>query len=240
MDVGRKNCTTEVVVIKVTPQPQGSAIKTVVNIYSFDEEHFGEQCKQIKKLYYQYKARAIALDANGIGLGLVDFFVVGQEDEYGGFYPPFGVINDEEGFYKKFETEDTERNALYLIKANAPLNTEAYSYTVSQIASGKVKFLIDEGNAKTRLMATRMGQTMSPDKRADYLRPYVMTSILQEEMLNLVEKHEGINIILDRSTTAIKKDKFSAFLYGLYYAKIEEDNSKRRKKIKFSDLMFFG
>jgi hypothetical protein len=42
--------------------------------------------------------------------------------------PNFGVINDDEGIYKKFKTPVTETDALFLIKANAPINTEAYTY----------------------------------------------------------------------------------------------------------------
>ena len=40
VDVGRKGCTTEAVVIKVTPQTQGASLKSVVNIYTFTDEHF--------------------------------------------------------------------------------------------------------------------------------------------------------------------------------------------------------
>ena len=37
---------------------------------------------------------------------------------------------------------------------------------------------------------------MTPEKRVDYLRPFTLTSILEEEMLNLKEENEGLNIIL--------------------------------------------
>lgn len=66
VDVGRIGCTTQVCVFKVTPQPNGSAIKSLVNIYTYDEQHFETQAIHIKTLYYKYKARAIALDANGL------------------------------------------------------------------------------------------------------------------------------------------------------------------------------
>jgi len=46
---------------------------------------------------------------------------------------------------------------MYLMKANAPLNTEMYSYAQVQMTSGKLKFLIDEQEAKTKLMSTRTG-----------------------------------------------------------------------------------
>jgi hypothetical protein len=63
-------------VIKVTPQPQGSALKTLVNLYSWEEEHFEAQARNIKKLFYKYKARRVVIDGNGLGAGLVDFMVL--------------------------------------------------------------------------------------------------------------------------------------------------------------------
>ena len=129
VDVGRKGCTTEAVVIKVTPQAQGTSLKSVVNIYTYDEEHFETQAINLKKLYYKYKARKLVIDGNGLGIGLLDYMVKGQVDpETGDFLPDFGVENDEDKFYKKYKTENTETDAIYIIKANMPINTEAHSY----------------------------------------------------------------------------------------------------------------
>lgn len=244
VDVGRKDCTTEACVFKVTPQPQGAALKTLVNIYTWDAEHFGIQAINLKRLFFKYKARALVIDANGLGAGLVDFMTTDQEDpETGEFLPNFGACgatyeNWEQDF-KKTKTPDTIQDAMYLIKANAPINTEAHSYVQTQLASGKIKFLIDENQAKVKLMSTKMGQSMDNDKRADYLKPFTLTTILREQMLNLVEENEGVNIILKQSSRAIKKDKFSAFEYGLYYIKLEEDRGKKRKKRNITEMMFF-
>ena len=241
IDVGRKGCTTEVCVFKVTPQAQGTSLKTLVNLYTWDEEHFEAQAINIKRLYYKYKCRTAVIDANGLGIGLVDFMVKDQIDpETGELLPNFGVENDEEGFYKKFKTADTEIDAMYLVKANAPINTEAHTYVQTQLSSGKIKFLIDENQAKVKLMSTKVGQNMDSDKRAEYLKPFTLTTILREQMLNLVEENEGVNIILKQASRSIKKDKFSAFEYGLYYIKQDEDRKKKRKKRNIADMMFFG
>ena len=142
--------------------------------------------------------------------------------------------------YKKIKGPGVEENAMYLIKANAPINTEAFSYAQTQMASGKVKFLIDESAAKSKLMQTKVGQNMNSDKRNEYLQPFVLTSVLREQMLNLVEENEGVNILLKQSNRSIKKDKFSAFVYGLYYIKKEEDKRKRRKSRDISKMLFFS
>lgn len=162
------------------------------------------------------------------------------DPETGEILPDFGVINDPDKFYKKYQTNITEHDAIYVIKANIPINSEIYSYIQTQISSGKVKFLIDEIQAKTKLKATKMGATMDADKIAEILKPFVYTTILRTQMLNLVEENEGVNIILKQSTRAIPKDKFSAFGYGMYYIKLDEEKMKKRKKIDLSDFLLMN
>ena len=241
VDVGRKGCDTVVCVFKVTPQPQGAAIKSLVNIYTLTDEHFEDQAIALKKLYYKYNARRIVIDANGLGIGLVDYMIKSQIDpDTSDTFPDFGVYNDDDLYYKKYRTNITEQDAMYLIKANAPINTEAHTIVKSNLSSGKVKFLIDERVAKQKLLGTKMGQNMKPEERAEYLKPFTLTSILKEEMMNLREENEGINIILKQANRGIKKDKFSAFEYGLYYIKIEEDSKKKKKKFCAKDWQFMN
>lgn len=241
VDVGRKGCDTVVCVFKVTPQTAGVSLKTLVNIYTLHDEHFEDQAIALKKLFYKYKARRIVIDGNGLGIGLVDYMVKTQIDpDTNETYPDFGVENDEENYYKKFRTDSCEFDAMYIIKANAPINTEAHANAQTQLSSGKVKMLIDERVAKVKLMGTKRGQEMKPEERAEYLKPFTLTSILKEEMMNLREENEGVNIILKQANKSIKKDKFSAFEYGLYYIKQEEDSKKRKRKGRISEMMFMN
>jgi len=157
-DVGRKGCDTVVCVFKVTPQPQGAAIKTLVNIYTLTDEHFEDQAIKLKKLFYKYNAQRLVIDANGLGIGLVDYMIKSQIDpDTADVFPDFGVYNDDELYYKKYRTNNTEQDAMYLVKANAPINTEAHTVARSNLSSGKVKFLIDERVAKQKLMNTKVG-----------------------------------------------------------------------------------
>ena len=241
VDVGRKGCDTVVCVFKCTPNPQGAYIKTLVNIYTLTDEHFEDQTLKLKKLFYKYKAKRLVIDANGMGIGLLDYLVKQQIDpDTGDTYPDFGVYNDDEGYYKKYRTNDCEQDAIYAIKANAPINTEAHANARSQLSSGKVKMLIDERAAKVKLMGTKLGQNMKPEERAEYLKPFTLTSILKEEMMNLREENEGVNIILKQANRGVKKDKFSAFEYGLYYIKQEEDSKKKKKKFNAKDWRFYN
>lgn len=241
MDVGRKGCDSVVCIFKVTPQPQGVSLKQLVNIFTLSDEHFEDQCIKVKKLFYKFKAKRLIIDGNGLGIGLLDYLVKPQIDpDTNELFPDFGVYNDDDGYYKKYRTQNCEQDALYVIKANAPINTEAHANAQTQLSSGKVKMLIDERVAKTKLLGTKVGQNMTPEERAEYLKPFTLTSILKEEMMNLREETEGVNIILKQANRGIRKDKFSAFEYGLYYIKHEEDNKKKKKKFNAKEWCFFN
>ena len=241
VDVGRRGCDTVVCAFKVNPQTAGNAIISLVNIYTLSDAHFEDQCIFIKKLYYKYKAKKVVIDGNGLGIGLVDYLVKGQTDpDTGDIIPDFGVDNDEDGEYKKYRTDICEENALWVIKANAPINTEVHGNVQSMMQAGRIKMLIDERVAKIKLMATKRGQDMKPEERAEYLKPFTLTSILKEEMMNLREENEGVNIILKQANKGIKKDKFSAFEYGLYWIKLEEDKRRKKNKRRFADMLFMN
>ena len=153
VDVGRKGCDTVAIVFKCTPQPQGAAIKSVVNIYTINDTHFEDQAIKLKNLFYKYNARRMVIDANGLGIGLVDYMVKPQiNPNTNEVYPDFGVYGGtyEDAYveYKKYRTASCEQDALYLIKANAPINSEAHANAQAALSSGKVKFLQDERVAK--------------------------------------------------------------------------------------------
>lgn len=245
VDVGRKGDNTVICVFKVSPQPQGTSVKQLVYIYSFTAEHFEDQAIFIKKLYYKYKARRVIIDGNGIGGGLVDYMVKPQINiETGETFPDFGVYGGSyDGAvtdYKKYRTNMCEQDAIYVMKASAPINTEAHTTLQAQMSSGKIKFLIDDRTAKAKLLNTKVGQSMTPEQRTDYLNPFTLTSILKEELMNLREENEGINIILKQANKNIKKDKVSALEYGIYYIAKEEDGKKKKKRFNAADWAFFN
>lgn len=242
VDVGRFGCSTEAIIIKVYPSSRSERLlKRVVNIYSFEEEHFGLQALKLKRLFNQFKCRCAVIDGNGLGAGLVDMLTMDTTDpDSGEVLYNWGVLNDDDGKYKNMQTENTLVDAMYIMKANQTLNSEMYSYCQSEINAGRVNFLIDENVAKNKLLAQSQGQKMSAVQRAEYLKPFTQTSILRDQMLNLVTENEGANIILKQSSRKIPKDKFSALIYGLYYCKMQDEKRGKKKKRDISKFMFFN
>ena len=114
---------------------------------------------------------------------------------------------------------------LFLIKANAPINTEAYSYAQTQMFSGKIRFLIDESLAKTKLMSTKQGQNMNIDERNEYLDIIIEESkrltTLSNNVLNL-SKIENVAILKDTKVFNIGEQLRQAIL--ILHSKFENKN----------------
>ena len=119
------------------------------------------------------------------------------------------------------------------------MNSVGYTNILSQMGSGKLKFLIEERVARGKLLATAQGRKLSPEERVDKLKPYVLTSILKEELLNLTMKNSQ-KFGLERINKRVEKDKVSALMYGLYLIKEIEDEERNRKRSRVTDMMFFG
>lgn len=84
-------------------------MKNIVNIFTRSDDHFEDQAIWLKKLYYKYRAKRLVIDGNGLGIGLVDYMIKPQIDpETNETIPDFGVYNDDEGYYKQYQTPNTE------------------------------------------------------------------------------------------------------------------------------------
>lgn len=240
IDVGRFSDQSEVAIWKYIPQTGTTSTKHLVNMTSFEQMHFSEQAVEIKLLYNRYKPEKVVIDGAGLGAGLVDELIKPQVDVRTNQYlNPWGVANDDKGYYKQFKTADTINNLLYIIKANAPFNTEMYANLQTQLTTGKLRFLIDERQAKMKMDASRAKKfkDMTEDEKANWIVPFTQTSLLKDQMINLEEKHEGVNIILDRTNKNIRKDKVSAMGYGLWYIKVEIDDVAMRRQTMTWDQM---
>ncbi|MFA6711164.1 MAG: hypothetical protein WCS33_00410 [Candidatus Caldatribacteriota bacterium] len=241
VDVARLKAQTAIQILKVTKRP-GGYYKSLVNTFVHENRHFLPQAIDIKKKALDFNVKAIAIDISGLGAGLLDFLLIENQDDLMEIvYPPMSVVN-----YNDYDSYKRPHSLplIYGIKPNDELNSQMYVNCLSQFNSGKIKLLIDEKTAKTKLLNTKAGRDMSGEQKARYLVPYTYTSILKQEMMNLKQKVEE-----SRSSKLLKleevqkkgKDKFSAFIYALWYTKLMEDNMiRQRRKMKATDFVFFN
>lgn len=172
--------------------------------------------------------------------GLVDYLVAPSIDENTQEeLPALGVINDEDRKYKNIENHgNIIPKILYLVKADPKLNKEGYTNLLTQMGSNKIQFLVNEREAKESMPENvkKSGEIAMKE----YLRPHILTSILEKELLNLAQSETSEQFKLVQMNKSTGKDKVSSLMYALYVIKQDEDKARNRKKRNLADFVFFG
>lgn len=244
IDVGRKHDNTVVTIFKVNPN-KNIFKATVVNIYVLgrtkESKQFARQIIDMKKIIQAFDVRECVIDTNGLGASIADLMIQEQYDTYGQVYPAYGFMNDDD--YRLIQPSDAPR-ILYSFKANHKINSEMFGNCYSRIDAGLVDFLIKEQDARSRLLSTKKGQTMSVEQKTKFLMPYEMTTKLFEEMGNLRLKRTGagLDIVLEPINSRFPDDRFSSLCIGLRRIReLEEEASKRAKaNVGNRQLVFFS
>lgn len=245
VDVGRLSDQTVACIWRVNIL-QEKHYATLVNLFVLgrqaEKKTFQEQAIDIKRLVNDFQPREVIIDCNGLGVGLADVMIQTQIDDDGVEYGPLGFFNNDD--YKKIQPKDCP-TILYSLKANGPLNSKIHGNAYTRVNNGLVRFLIKEQDARSMLLATKVGQRMSLRERVERLLPHEMTTKLFEEMANLRLKRggTGLDIVLEQINAHYPKDKYSAFAYGLWRIKeIEEEQFKRKRRFSSGSerqLVFF-
>ena len=243
VDVGRLSDQTVACIFRVNIR-DGKFFSTLVNLEVLgrqaETKTFNQQAIDLKKLIERYNPREVVIDCNGLGIGLADEMIRTQIDEMGNIMPAYGFFNNED--YKKIQPKDAPE-ILYSMKANGPLNSKIHGNAYTRLNSGMVRFLITEQDARTALLATKIGAKMPFEKRIKRLMPHELTTKLFEEMANLRLKRTGLDIVLEQINSRFPKDKYSAFAYGQWRIKELEESyylkEKRRNSRGGRSLIFF-
>jgi hypothetical protein len=131
---------------------------TLVNLFVLgrqaESKTFTQQAIDLKHLIEIYGPREVVIDCNGLGVGLADEMIRTQLDLDGRELPAYGFFNNDD--YKKIQPKEATQ-ILYSLKANGPLNSKIHSNAYSRLNGGMVRFLISEQEARTALLATKIG-----------------------------------------------------------------------------------
>lgn len=214
---GNENALSCLAVFKITPKSDGSYVKELVNIFSMEGQHSLLQAKFLKQKVKEFKARILVIDANGLGVSVVDNLVLDIDDGN----PPYSVVNDDR--YDKYKLD----NSIPMVFALKSQNKETReSDMISHFMQVFLKMdigLLKLPNEGIKDIEKKEKRKIKESEEISRLQlPYILTDILFEEIMNLRYKQSGNDTKIERISNRIQKDKFSALMYGLYWIHLEE------------------
>ena len=187
----------------------------------------------VMRYYYQYDCDYLVLDGTGIGQAIVDFCFASRFDPlYGVQYPALNCFNNPD-----LAERCKDKNApkvMYVVKANAKANNDMTLSLRAGFQNGYINLLVDDNSIEEELMKIRGYSKLSETQQAKLKLPYVQTTFLINELINLT--HDTSNgLVKVREKTGMRKDRYSSCMYG--WALIQELSKQLKPKESSSDLL---
>lgn len=167
--------------------------------------NFSAQACLVKKVKKDFLAKAVIVDGNGLGAGLIDELLKESYDPVTGRYLGcWNTMNTD----NQPETKDAEK-CLFDMKAQH-FQSKVVADFIDAVESGKLKLLEKRQDAD---FTVKDKQNMELN-----VLPYVQTDLLFEEIANLKLKHMNNGALsVEKVVKKVDKDRFSALSYLIFY-----------------------
>lgn len=221
---GKSNDLTIIACIRLLPTSQGYH-REVIYMESHSGKNTIEQTLRIKQIFYDFEADYMVLDSANAGISIYDQLgVVMKNDEFGVEYPAMTIMQHEsidESTYLELFKRTTGLNALpviYPISATGALNSAIAVDFRTKLKGKMFSFLLDETSAEDFLLKHNKEILVADDigLRAFFMNPYVQTTLLINECINLSMSILNGNIKLKEQSGG-RKDRYSCISYANYF-----------------------
>lgn len=230
---GHKNDASSIFINSAIPTNNDSYIGNFVYSESREGLNTDELALIIRRLFKIYKCTDLVLDTSGQGLGVYDALIRDIVDpETGELYPALSCCND-----KAMEERckvDGAPKVIWSIKASASFNSEMCIRLRDGFQKGKINLLVSEQQAESVLKEKDSTyKKLNLTDQAKYLDPYLQTTMLVYELINLQYEAKGTNVRITEKS-GMRKDRYSSIGYN-YYVQCElERKELHRPKKNFS------
>ena len=216
------------------PNGDTGYINNIVYVETFEGLTTDELGLTIMRYFYHYKCTDLVLDSSGNGLGVYDVIIKETYDpQLGITYDALCACNDE-NMASRCKVKNAKK-CVWCIKASADFNSNAATALRAGFKNGNINLLVSEYDADEIIKKTKGYSKMSAKEQAVLNLPYVQTSLLINEMINL--EHEiSNNKVKLKERSGMRKDRFSSLEYS--YWVVQELGLKLRPKKQDNSQIF--
>ncbi|MED1863240.1 terminase [Fictibacillus nanhaiensis] len=216
---GNTNDATVMTCLRLIPNGD-KYLRKVAYIETIEGSHTDDQAIRIKQLFEDFQASYIALDCHGNGMSIYDALVKVLYDEQRDVeYEAWCSLNDDE--MRKRAKSPNPLPVVFSIKAGNRLNHEIATSLRVNLQSSNIELLISEIEAKDFLSDKKHYQSAGVEGRVQYELPYLQTTLMVNELVNLDHEIVG-GFIKIKEKSGKRKDRYSSLSFANYLAKVLE------------------
>lgn len=184
----------------------------------------------VRKLFKIYKCTDLVIDCSGVGMGVFDT-ITGDiiDPETGELYPALSCCNDKE-MAARCKISNAPK-VIWSIKAGQIFNTKICTLLRSGFQNNRINLLVSEFEAD-EILKNKISSydKLSVSEKNFYKMPYIQTTLLIYELINLESEIKGVNIKIKEKSGA-RKDRYSSLAYN-YWVMCELEHNLLKKEDK--------
>ena len=229
----QNNDASSIIINSAIPTNNDNYVSNIIYMENHEGLNTDELALVVRRLYDMYKCTDLVVDCQGQGLGVYDKLIQDIVDPTTGeLYHALSCCND------KVMAErckvDNAPKVIWSIKASASFNNEICILLRSGFQSGKINLLVSEFEAEEILKDKIKGYSKMPAyEQLQYKMPYIQTTLLVYELINLEYEIKGVNIKITEKS-GMRKDRYSSLSYNYWVQCQLEREMLRKPKLGFN------
>lgn len=232
-----KNDASVIFINQLIPTKAARYSNNIVYTETSEGAHTEDQALRIRKLYEEYECDYIVLDCKGVGLGVYDALARDITDpETGEIYPALSCCNNPDMAARC--TEKGADKVIWAINGSAKFNSDCAVLLREGFRSGKIRLLNTEYDGEINLKSLKGFSSLSPSDQSLYKLPYVHTTLLISELINLKHEETG-GLVKISEKSGKRKDRYSSLSYNYYVACQIEKDLQKRSSVEYDVKNFF-
>lgn len=235
---GKQNDNAVYTLMRLLPSAEGFE-KQVVYIESHNGMSQEKQAIRIKQLFYDFQTDYMIIDTQGVGTAVWgELQKIQYDNERDEEYPAFTCFNEDNTVDKVLA-----KGALpivYSMKATGnKINNDIAMWLREAFVSETLKLPINDIEARDMLIENdNIFLKKSPSEQAMLQLPYVQTTALVNELINLEFDIKGGMVKVSEVGTA-RKDRYSSLGYTNFLADLIENKERKKQKQNKNKLFVF-
>ena len=224
----QNNDASAIIINSAIPKNNDTYISNPIYLENHEGLNTDELALVVRKLYDMYKCTDLAIDTNGVGLGVFDKLIQDIVDPATGeLYPALSCCNDKT-MAERCKVDNAPK-VIWSIKASASFNNEICILLRSGFQNGKINLLVSEFEAEEVLRDKIKGYNKMPAyEQMQYKLPYIQTTLLVYELINLEYEVKGTNVKITEKS-GMRKDRYSSLAYN-YWVQCQLEREMLRKQ----------
>lgn len=219
------------------PNYENKYISNIIYTENHEGLHSDDLALIVRRLFDQYHCTDLVLDTRGVGISIYDALCRDiYDNELGIPYPALSCCND-----PIMADRCVDKNApkvIWAINATAQLNNDMTLLLREQFRQGRINLLVSEFEAEEILQGYRGYSSLNSNEKSKMLLPYINTTLLINELINLQSEVKGVNVKV-KEKSGMRKDRFSSLQYNIWVcAQLEQklNKPKSQSTLDYSSL----